>query len=252
MYPSKIERLNKIINPSTRRTIIVPLDHGVSDGPMDGLVDMAATIRAIKVGGADALVLHKGMITRYRETIGNFPVLLHVSASTGLGVVLRKVLVATPQEALNLGCAGVSIHINMNNQYEPEMLHDLGQVSRECNELGLPLLVMMYVRDIVDGRVVTAKDPELVKHAARVAAELGADMVKVSYTGSPESFAEVVRGCGIPVVIAGGAKESEEAMLGTIGDSLTAGGAGVSCGRNVFQHEDVAGMLGKIKKLVHH
>jgi len=117
--------------------------------------------------------------------------------------------------------------------------------------LGLPLLVMMYVRDVVEGRVVNSKDPEKIKHAARVAAELGGDIVKVSYTGSMETFKDVVSGSLIPVVIAGGTKEDEKTMFATIRDSLAVGGIGVSCGRNVFQHSDVAGVMGRIKKCVH-
>ncbi len=251
MNQRKAELLAKIINPKTKRAVMIPMDHGVSDGPMKGLDTLGTTIQAVKQAGVDVIVLHKGMYKRYREEIGDLPVLIHISASTTMGIVLRKVLVAEPFEVDALGAQGVSIHINMANQYEPEMLRDLGRVSGECEKLGLPLLAMMYPRMEKDGTIVTFTDSERIAHAARVAAELGADIVKVPYTGSPETFRQVVSGCPIPVLIAGGAKGSEEAMLESISGCVKVGAAGVSCGRNVFQHENIAGIVQKIKFAVH-
>ena len=176
---SKKELLSKIINPVSGRTVIVPMDHGVTDGPIAGLEKMDEIIRKVKEGGADAIIVHKGIFKLYREAIGDLPALIHISASTGMGVSLKKVLVATAREVKNLGAAGVSVHLNIGNEYEPEMLRDLGVISRECEEEGLPLLAMMYPRGIIDGRIVHYNDPARVAHAARLAAELGADIVKV-------------------------------------------------------------------------
>jgi len=94
-------------------------------------------------------------------------------------------------------------------------------------------------------------DVEVVKHAARVAAELGADLVKTNYTGTPASFREVVSGCPVPVVIAGGPKMgSDMEVLRMIKDSIDAGGSGVSIGRNVFQHSSIAGMTRAVASIV--
>ena len=243
--------LSKIIKGEKKRTIILPMDHGVSDGPIPGLVNMGEAITKVKEGGVDAIVIHKGIFMKYKDLIGDLPTLIHISASTSLGNVLSKVTVATPKEVADMGATGVSIHINLGNKYDGEMLRDFGRVSRECNELGLPLLVMIYPRDLVDGEVKTFTDPERVAHAARLAFELGADIVKVPYTGDADSFREVCAGVDIPVVIAGGAKGSEEAMLASIRDCVAAGAAGVSVGRNAFQADDVSGMIGKIKSAVY-
>jgi predicted phospho-2-dehydro-3-deoxyheptonate aldolase len=251
MTSSKQQRLEKIINPQTNRTVIVPLDHGVSDGPIAGLIDMKTTLQKVIKGGANAIVLHKGLLRQHKDILQDIPVLCHISASTTLGVVLKKVLVATVEEVAELGAVGVSIQVNLGNIHEPDMLRDFGKVSGECQRLGLPLLVMMYVRDLVNGKVITETSSEKVKHAARLASELGADIVKVSFTGSGQSFQEVVLGCPIPVVIAGGAKGSEQAMLQSIQDCMDVGATGVSVGRNVFQHEDVVGMLQKVCHIVH-
>jgi predicted phospho-2-dehydro-3-deoxyheptonate aldolase len=251
MNQRKAELLAKIINPKTKRVVMIPMDHGVSDGPIKGLDTIEETLIAVRKAGVDAVVLHKGIYKRYKEQIGDLPVLIHISASTTMGVPLRKVIIATPNEVKALGAQGVSIHINMANRYEPEMLRDLGRVSGECEKLGLPLLAMMYPRMEKDGAIVTFTNVEHIAHAARVAAELGADIVKVPYTGSPETFKLVVDSCPIPVLIAGGAKGSEEAMLESISGCVKVGAAGVSCGRNVFQHEDIAGIVQKIKRAVH-
>ncbi|HNU72539.1 MAG TPA: fructose-bisphosphate aldolase, partial [Thermodesulfobacteriota bacterium] len=101
-------------------------------------------------------------------------------------------------------------------------------------------------------RVKNQYDTALVKHAARVGAELGADIVKVPYTGSPETFHEVVEGCFVPVVIAGGEKmETDEDVLTMVKGSIEAGGSGVSIGRNVFQHRNPTNMVRAISRIVH-
>ncbi len=246
----KQELLSKIVSPEGR-TVILPMDHGVSDGPIDGLIKMGETIAKIKEGGVDAIVIHKGIYKKYKDVIGDLPTIIHCSASTGMGVVLKKVLIATPKEIKKMGAQGVSIHVNLGNRYEPEMLADLGKISRECEELGLPLLAMMYPRNEVDGKIITYTDAKRVKHAARVAFELGADIVKVPFTGDAESFREVCEGVDIPVVIAGGAKESEEEMLKSISDCVSVGAAGVSVGRNAFQADDPVGMIRKIRNAVY-
>jgi DhnA family fructose-bisphosphate aldolase class Ia len=129
------------------------------------------------------------------------------------------------------------------------MLRDLGAIAKEAMGWGMPLLAMMYTRG---PKVENEFDVRWVRHAARVGAELGADIVKVAYTGSPETFQEVVEGCFVPVVIAGGEKMgSDQDILEMVEGAVTAGGAGVSIGRNVFQHKDPAKIVQAICKIVH-
>ncbi|UCE50471.1 MAG: orotidine 5'-phosphate decarboxylase, partial [Phycisphaerales bacterium] len=160
-----------------------------------------------------------------------------------------KELVCTVEEAIKLGADAVSVHINLGARTDKEMLWQLGQVSERCLEWQMPLVAMMYTRgaDITD-----EYDVNNVKHAARVGAELGADIVKVVYTGSVESFTEVVEGCPVPVVIAGGPKmDSDKDIFKMVRDALEAGAAGVSIGRNAFQHRDPAKMVQALSKVVH-
>src|SRR4030042_6453567 len=116
------------------------------------------------------------------------------------------------------------------------MLQDFGRIATDALEWGMPLLAMIYTRG---PKVRSEYDVTVIKHAARVGAELGADIVKVTYSGSPESFHEVVQGCYVPVVIAGGEKMgTDEDILQMVTGAVAAGAAGVSIGRNVFQHKD--------------
>jgi class I fructose-bisphosphate aldolase len=129
------------------------------------------------------------------------------------------------------------------------MLNDLGYVGRVALEWGMPLLAMMYTRG---PKVKNEYDMKLVKHAARVGAELGADIVKVVYTGSPESFREVVEGCFVPIVIAGGEKMgNDEDIVEMVKGAMAAGAAGVSIGRNVFQHKNPEKIVQTISRIVH-
>ncbi len=251
MCKSKVmkESLKKIMKLG--KIMIVPMDHGASSGPIEGLENMNKAISEVKEGGADAIVIHKGIYKHCKEEIGDLPVFIHISVSTDSGNALKKVLVASPQEVKDLGAQGVSMHINIGNDYDSEMIGDLGFVSAECDRLNMPLLAMIYVRREAFGEIVTETDEENVAIAARTGYELGADMVKVSYTGSSESFEKVVNGCDIPVIIAGGAKGSEEELLKSIEGVINVGGAGTSIGRNIFQHKNPIEMTEKIRKVIH-
>lgn len=244
-------RLERIMDRESGRTIIVPLDHGITMGPIPGLIDMAGTIDRIVNGGANAILLHKGIVTAgHRRSGKDIGLIIHLSASTNLSPDPdAKVLVCSVEEAVRLGADAVSIQINLGAKTDMEMLAAMGKVEKSCRDWGMPLLAMIYARG---ARVKSEFDVEYIKHAARVGAELGADLVKVNYTGSPETFREVVDGCPVPVVIAGGEKmETDEELLRMVVGSLEGGGSGVSIGRNVFQHKDPMGIIKAINLLVH-
>jgi len=244
-------RLNNVINPETGKVIIVPMDHGVSSGPIEGITNIREAVQKVTEGGADAVVIHKGNVRlafgKGRKNIG---LIVHISASTDWSPRKNdKVLVGTVEEALKLGADMVSIHVNMGAEDERGMLRDFGIVSRACEEWQIPLLAMIYGRG---PKIENQYDPKVVAHCARLGAELGADIVKVPYTGDPETFAKVVEGAGIPVVIAGGPKaKSVTDVLKMVEGAIKAGGAGLSIGRNVFQAEDPAKMVRAMRAIVH-
>ena len=244
-------RMERIIDRNTNRTVIVPMDHGVSSGPIYGITDLRDAIEQVVRGGANAIVEHKGMVgAGHRRSGKDVGLIIHLSASTSLSPYPNtKTLVCTVEEALRLGADAVSIHVNIGDEMERQMLTDFGMISSRAREWGIPLLAMIYPRG---EKIANEYDPGVLKHAARLGAELGADIVKISYSGSVKSFREVIEGCRVPVVIAGGEKmESDRQILEMVRGSIDAGGSGVSIGRNIFQHQDPTRMVGAISMIVH-
>jgi DhnA family fructose-bisphosphate aldolase class Ia len=163
--------------------------------------------------------------------------------------VSEKVLVGSVQEAMRLGCDGVSIHVNLGPQNDLRMLKDFGKVSRDCAKYGMPLIAMMYCRKEAGDEL---SEPHN-RIAARVAMELGADIIKVNYTGSPRSFERVVAGCDVPVIVAGGsARSTLLEFFEAIEGAMAAGASGVAVGRNVFQHRQPRILLRGLSHLIHY
>lgn len=241
------KRLGRVFR-ANRKTVIVPMDHGVTLGPVEGIRDMHHTISQLLEAKVDAFVVHKG-IARTVDT-GVAGLIIHISASTKYSPDSdRKVRVCSVLEALRLGADAVSVHTNMGALSEAEMLTKLGDVADECHSYGLPLLAMMYPRG---PSIQNEHEKSVVAHTARLGAELGADVVKTNYTGDPESFKEVVESCPVPLIIAGGPKAKTDLdVLQMVYEANAAGCAGASIGRNVFQHSDPRNMARALIAIVH-
>lgn len=242
-------RLKRLFKHS-ERIIIVPMDHGVTVGPIEGIEDVPKAVNLITQGKADAVVLHKGLVPQVSDLLGasQCELIVHLSASSILYTDSnRKELVSSVEHALRLGATAVSIQVNLGNPSESYMLRDFGKISDDCERWGIPLLAMMYVRD---GSKSSEFDPIKIKHAARIAQELGADIIKVNYSGSIESFSEVTQSVKAPVVIAGGPKTSSvEELLFMIHDAIQAGAKGISIGRNIFQSPYPDRLLSAIRQI---
>jgi fructose-bisphosphate aldolase/2-amino-3,7-dideoxy-D-threo-hept-6-ulosonate synthase len=247
MDQGKKRRLKRILQKDNH-TVMVPMDHGVSMGPLKGITNMQTIIDQLLKGGVDAIVLNKGIAKRVN--IDNAGLIVHLSAISNLTPnANNKVQVCTVQEAIRIGADAVSVHINVGAQDEDKMLEKLGRVADECDIYGMPLLAMMYPRG---PKIKSEHAVDVVAHAARLGAELGADIIKTNYTGDTESFKTVVEGCPVPVIIAGGPKcKTKQEILQTAYESIKAGGAGFSIGRNVFQHENPTLMVKALAAIVH-
>jgi len=231
----KLIRMGRLKDRESGKFLILPLDHGVTVGPIHGITNLKSIVDIAANGGATAVVEHKGMVEAgFRGGGKDIGLIVHLSASTNLSEYPNtKTLVGTVEEAIKLGADGVSIHVNIGDINEREMLSDFGKISKCASEFGVPLLAMVYPRG---SKIKDSYDPSLIGHCARLGAELGADIVKVSYSGDIDSFAKIVESTPIPVVIAGGEKmESDIDVLKMVEDSIKAGGAGISIGRNIFQ-----------------
>ena len=147
-----------------------------------------------------------------------------------------------------MGADAVFVHINIGSGTESDQLSFLGCVSEHCDFWGMPLVAMMYPR----GKgIANPNDVEVVAHAARAGAELGADIIKTNYTGNIETFRRVVEGCPVPVVVAGGPKtETDMQFLEMIEGAMKGGARGVAIGRNVFQADDPVKMTMALSAIV--
>lgn len=249
MSTGKRLRLRRLLAPDGRG-VIVPMDHGISDGPLPGLERPRETAARVVAGGADSLIVHKGIVRAVADELGDAGFWLHLSAGTSLNPDPNaKRIVATLEEAIRLGADGISIHVNVGAPEESRMVEDMGRIATECDAFGLPLLAMMYPRG---HEIRDPHDVKLVSKVARLGYELGADVLKVPYTGDPESFRAVVRGVDVPVLVSGGPKAaSDRDFLAMVAGSLEAGGGGVSVGRNLWQHADPTAMTRAVARLVH-
>ncbi|HXY12280.1 MAG TPA: fructose-bisphosphate aldolase [Thermoplasmata archaeon] len=244
----KTIRLRRLFPNPQRKLFSVPLDHPVSMGPIDGLEDVLPLAEELQDAGVDLLIVTKGAVRHIAATFRPSTLLgVHVSASTSLGTTSnQKVLVGTAEEAVGLGADLLSVQVNFGVPEEPDMLRDLGVAVDQCRRLGLPLLCMAYVKKPNGGT------PDELRHAARAAADTGADIVKTSYPGSAEEFAKLCRTTPVPVLIGGGVRlDDEEAFLGIVGESIRSGGGGICIGRNLFQRRPVAPLARRISKILH-
>jgi predicted phospho-2-dehydro-3-deoxyheptonate aldolase len=224
------------------------MDHGVTVGPIQGITNMQQITDQLVKGKADAILVHKGIAKRI--DVGNAGLIVMLSGMSNLSPNINgKVQVCSVQEAIRIGADAVSVHVNVGAQDEDKMLYNLGKVSDECDFYGIPLLAMMYPRG---PKIQNEHAPDVIAHAARIGAELGADIIKTNYTGNIETFKEVVESCPIPVVIAGGPKcKSNDEVLQTTFDAMKAGAAGLSIGRNVFQCENPTQIVKALSAIVH-
>ena len=226
-------RLDRVMKNG--KMLCIPMDHGISNGPITGLEDPTQITYKCENSGLTSIIINKGILKQFPRST-KVGVLMHLSGSTVLSPYPnRKMLTGTVKEAVSMGADGISLHINIGSKEEPEMISQLGMTASECHKWGMPLLAMMYPRG---ENIKNPHDPQVVAHVARIGAECGADIVKTLYTGDPDSFAKVVKGTPVPIVIAGGPKaHTDMDILKMTEEAVTAGAAGVTYGRNIFAHK---------------
>jgi DhnA family fructose-bisphosphate aldolase class Ia len=248
----KAIRLNRILRGrhTGRGALIVAYDHPLVHGPIPGTIDPAAQIRRFVQAKIDGLLLNPGILRQCVDSVltDSCPaIILRIDWTS----VWRNgpdspasCEIAGPEDALRLGADAVLTFMIVgsgDNEFERDEIARNARIARECERLGVPLIVEALAR----GRDVECPtSPEWLQFHSRVAAELGADAVKTEYSGDVESMRTVVEACPVPILVLGGSKnESEDAALGVIRSAMQAGAAGVFFGRNVFQANDISGFL---------
>ena len=243
---NKSLRLSRLFNFSTRRTFIIPMDHGTTLGPIEGINDYMKTLKIIDTSEANAVVLHKGSIKKMIQLDKSVRqgIIMHMSASTNLIKGDMKAQVADVEEAIRMGCDGVSVHLNLLEHSPMNVLSDLGRISSKCDEWGMPLLVMVYGQNPSDYH-------ETIR-LLKVVQELGADIIKISYSGQFESLKGYIDALHVPVVLSGGEIEpSFEVTTHRVFMALENGFSGVAFGRNIFSDGSIALKSYILSKAIH-
>ncbi len=215
------------------RFLLLAADHGLPAGPIPGLEDPAGLFAALPSPPVTGIIANPG-IARVFPPESRAGLVVHLSSGTLLSRrPTLKVLSASVARAVRLGGDAVSVQIPFGDPAEDRMLSDAGSVVDEADGLGIPVLIMAYPQGSSDG----AAGTDAIRHVARAAAELGAAVVQVPHPGSESAVRSIVRGCPVPVLTTGGPRAAAPIVfLDAVRAALAGGAAGISVGRNLFQH----------------
>ena len=239
-------RMERVMNRNTRKAVISPLTHGVGMGPIEGIRDIKNSVDTMALAGANAVIMHKGSVAvAHRRSGKDIGLIVHLTGTTADG---SQVLVTHVEEAIEIGADAVSVRIEIGGEDEKDMLKLLGQVAKDAWRWGMPLFALMHPVEKKDKR----QELKELMRAARIGAELGADVVRVSYSGSADSFKEVVSACPAPLLALGGEKKAREKdVLEMVRGVMDSGASGISMGRNVFQYKKPGNMIKAVSEIVH-
>jgi class I fructose-bisphosphate aldolase len=236
------------------KALYLAYDQGLEHGPSDfndKNVNPKYIIDIAKKGKYNGVIFQKGIAEKYNEEIkkSRVPLIIKLNGKTSLhsGEPISRQL-CTVNEAVKLGAKAVGYTIYIGSDYEDEMLQEFENIEREAHALGLPVIVWIYPR----GKSIKGKkENELMVYAARVALEIGADIVKLKYAGAKEDLKWAVKSAGkTKIVIAGGTKTDLDEFLSQVKEIMDSGCIGLAIGRNVWQADNPLDVTKKIKKLV--
>jgi len=236
-------RLSRIIRPKDGRTVMLAVDHGYFMGPTTGLEQLDRMVNLL-LPYVDTLMLTRGALRNYVDPTVDVPIVLRVSGGTSIigKELLHEGTVVSIEDAIRLNASGVAYSILVGAEFERDTILGLTQYIDEAERYGIPVLAVTAVgKDMV-------RDARYMSLASRIAAELGAHVVKTYFV---KDFEKVIESCPVPVVIAGGKKQPEQQALQMAYDAIQAGAIGVDMGRNIFQSTDPVGMAKAIQAIVH-
>jgi class I fructose-bisphosphate aldolase len=257
-------KLDKVIDPSDGRAVVVAADHGMMLGPISGAANLEQTLRKVVEGKPDGILMSPGQAERLSYLFhgklspallirGDWTNAFRDRTYTLPARSTQFCRIASVKRAVRLGADAVTIYLFIGYQDKEQEERHLEQAKRfssECNEWGMPLVIEPIP---MGPRVTKTNYHELVRESVSLSVEAGADALKVPYTGDPETFASVIAAAkGVPVLVLGGSKAlSDREPLEAVEESLGVGASGVVFGRNVIQSSDPARFLTLVREVVH-
>jgi putative autoinducer-2 (AI-2) aldolase len=238
-------RLNQLIQPDGK-ALFLPIDHGYFQGPTHKLEKPGETIKPL-VQYADAIMLTRGVLRNCIDPAIPKPIILRVSgAATVVGEDLaNENIVTSVREIIRLNARAASMSVFIGSKYEHQSLSNLAKLVDECEDYGIPVMAVTAV-----GKELEKRNARYLSLCSRVAAEIGARVVKTYYC--KENFEKVVNGCPVPVVIAGGPKvDTQREVFDFVYDGIQKGAIGVNLGRNIWQTEHPVAAIRAIRAIIH-
>jgi len=238
------------------RALFLAYDHGFEHGPKDLIgksIDPEYILDLAVKGEYTGIILQKGIAekyytsTKYQQRV---PLILKINGKTNIPQITDPYspINCSVDYAKKLGAKAVGYTIYLGSKQEEKMFEDFGKIQEQAHRLKMAAIAWIYPRG---SAVENESSPEITAYAARVGLELGADMIKIKYCGSEQTFKKVVQSAGkTKVMLSGGPKIGDEEILKTIESVIKAGATGAAVGRNVFQHQDPLAMTEKIKKVI--
>ena len=235
-------RLARIIKPADGRAVMLAVDHGYFLGPTSGLEDPRGTIEPL-MPHADSIMLTRGVLRTSVNPKSDKPIVLRVSGGTSiLKELSNEDITVSIDDCIRLNVSAMALSIFVGSEFEKETLVSLAKLVDEGEKYGIPVLAVTAVgKDM-------ARDVRYLGLACRIAAELGAHIVKTYYC---DDFEQLIESCPIPVIVAGGKKTPEMEALELTYNSVTRGAVGVDMGRNIFQSDCPLGMIQAVRAIVH-
>jgi 3-hydroxy-5-phosphonooxypentane-2,4-dione thiolase len=237
------DRLARIFQPASGRTLMLAIDHGYFQGPTSGLERVDVNIVPL-VPWADALMLTRGILRSSIPAASGKAVVLRASGGPSILKELSNEQIAVDiEDAVRLNASAMAVQVYIGGEFETQSVHNLTRLVDAGNRYGIPVLGVTAV-----GKNMT-RDAKYLRLACRIAAEMGAHFVKTYFV--PEGFETVTASCPVPVVMAGGKKLPEHDALKLAYDAVNQGALGVDMGRNIFQSEAPSAMIQAVRKIVH-
>ena len=255
-------RISRIFNPNSGKAVIIPIDHGLIMGGVEGLTDPFEVLKKLINYGIDATLMSPGIgkITTElflgknspaRILTVDFPMISTIPGE--FEDVISHEPIATVEYALrwNFDMVKVLLPWGTEREIQTRSVKLVSEFVDACDRWSMPLMVepVLWGKNIPDER---KNDPKLVENAARIALELGADVIKMQYTGNKEEFSNLVENLKVPVMVLGGPKmKSVRDVLKVAKEAVESGAKGIVFGRNVWQNPDMEKLLKALKEIVH-
>ena len=247
-------RLNRLIQTESNTCLICALDHGLTSPQfLDGLYDTGSRISETIAGGANVLMLSRGAAMRHNHLFRRDTALALMLTASAAGRPSGALItpIGSVEEALRIGADAVVVYVALAGENESETITYVSRIGETCELLGMPFIAEAEYPNAYQNLASMSQSlgAEYLKRNARLCAELGADIVKVNWSGDQSSFGEIIRACGRPVVLAGGTLISDEELLQRMEQARDVGAVGCSVGRNIFQHRHPLAVTAAISRV---